>query len=96
MIRSLIWLSSHPVDPRFCHQSISSEGVRSGDTGEFAPLEASIYIYTYLDPPFGCQISAPKRSVFGGFFGGSNFRPDWRIQVYNVCIYIIQINGWKV
>ena len=47
-----------------------------------------IYISIYLDPPFGCQISAPKRSVFGGFFGGSNFRPDWRIQVYNVCIYI--------
>ena len=23
--------------------------------------------WTYLDPPFGCQISARKRSVFGSF-----------------------------
>lgn len=28
----------------------------------------------YLDPPFVCQISAPKRSVFSGL-RGSNFRP---------------------
>ena len=34
---------------------------------------------TYLDPPFGCQISAP-RSVFGGFFGAQISDP-WRIQV---------------
>ena len=33
-----------------------------------------IDIYTYLDPPFGCQISAPKRSVFGGFFWGLKFQ----------------------
>ena len=26
-----------------------------------------------------CQISAPYRSVFGGFSGGSNFRSGWRI-----------------
>ena len=31
---------------------------------------------TYLDLPFGCQISARKTSVFWWFFGGSNFRPS--------------------
>ena len=35
----------------------------------------------YLDPPFGCQISAPNGLLLDGFFRGSNFRPDWRIQV---------------
>ena len=28
--------------------------------------------------------SSHKRSVFGAFFGGSNFKPDWRIQVHTV------------
>ena len=25
--------------------------------------------FIYLDPPFGCQISSPRRSVFSGFLG---------------------------
>ena len=33
-----------------------------------------------LAPPFGCQISATRFS-FLVVFWGSNFRPDWRIQV---------------
>ena len=34
--------------------------------------------YIYLDPPFECQISAPKRSVFGGVvLGGAEISaPD--------------------
>ncbi len=36
----------------------------------------------YLDPPFGCQISAPNGLFLVGFLGPPHFRPDWRIQVY--------------
>ena len=39
-------------------------------------------MYIPFDPPFGCQISAPKRfGLFLAVFWGSNFRPNWRIQV---------------
>lgn len=35
----------------------------------------------YLDPPFGCQISANKVYFLVGFLG-PNFQKIWRIQVY--------------
>ena len=35
----------------------------------------------YLDPPFGCQISAKKVYFLVGFLG-PNFQKIWRIQVY--------------
>ena len=57
-----------------------------GPVSNIAPLKKiySSHIYwwqkcIYLDPPFGCQISAPG-SVFW-WLRGSNFIPDWRIQV---------------
>ena len=46
-------------------------------------------------PEYPQKIS-PKRSVFGGFFGGPKFRPDWRIQIYIIEIYWNVISSWGV
>ena len=47
----------------------------------------------YLDPPFGCQISAPN-GLFLMVFWGPNFRLFWRIP--SVSIYFALLGGqWR-
>ena len=54
-----------------------------GPVGDFLGPKESVNArfkktYIHLDPPFGCQISAPW-SGFGGFFG-AQISDLWRIQ----------------
>ena len=44
-------------------------------------MASEVMGYIYLDPPFGCQISAPNGLFLVGFLGAQISDP-WRIQVY--------------
>ena len=50
-------------------------------------------IYIPLDPPAGCQISAP-RSVFFRFLGGAQISDSGRIQVY-ICFFQYSIYNYN-
>ena len=50
--------------------------------------------FYHSDPPFGCPFLFPSRMrplfLKAGVLGGSNFRPDWRIQVgRHTCLFLV-------
>ena len=66
--------------------------ITSGVTGEIngcskkdsCTNKRTVYIFPRPRPFIWLSNFSHKRSVFGGFLGGSNFKPNWRIQVHTV------------
>ena len=66
--------------PRLCRASFSRP-----DRSILGQLTDVLMLY-FPRPSVWVSNFSPKRSVFGGFWGAQNFRPDWRIQV---CICLL-------